>query len=182
MSEEPAEHGSDEEGELLPLPPALPGPPFTAEEATALLDEVVVMFDDPHAALEELLECDGQVFDDVEELLGGKLSQEEFAVLMPILIQVSFAFAPPGTLQPELDLDKMEAMLPGVLASRGREMIAASRQPHLLEAVLGCLQECNQGVPAEERLKGEKLALAEGVLRVVVDGFDAAMRAEGAAR
>ena len=176
----------DEDGPELALPPALPAKPFTAEEAELLLDEVMEIFPDPHAALEELLECGSEIFDDVEELLADRFTAAQFSLLLPILIQVSFAFAPPNTLQPELDLDEMEKSFPDLLSGDAKDvhkLIAESRQPHLLESVLTRLRDFNTNIaPKKERLNPAHFQIAQALMRVIVDAFDAALRQPSATR
>ncbi len=176
----------DEDGPELALPPALPAKPYTAEESEMLLDEVMEIFSDPHEALEELLECGSEIFDDVEELLADRFTADQFSLLLPILIQISFAFAPPNTLQPELDLDVMEKSFLDLLNGDAKDvhkLIAESKQPHLLESALARLRDFNTNIaPKKERLNPALFQIAQALLRVVVDAFDAALRQPGAAR
>lgn len=176
----------DEDGPELALPPALPARPFSAEESELLLDEVMEIFSDPHAALEALLECGSEIFDDVEELLANRFTADHFSLLLPILIQISFAFAPPDTLQPELDLDAMEKCFPDLLNGDAKDvhkLIAESKQPHLLESVLTRFSEFNTNVaPKKDRLNPALFQIAQALLRVVVDAFDTALRQPGATR
>ena len=176
----------DENGPELALPPALPAKPFSAEESELLLDEVMETFSDPHEALEELLECGSEIFDDVEELLTDRFTAGQFSLLLPILIQISFAFAPPDTLQPELDLDAMEKSFLDLLngdANDVHKLIADSKQPHLLETACSRLQEFNTNVaPKKDRLNPALFQIAQALLRVVVDAFDTALRQPGATR
>lgn len=186
MENDPPIYVPDENGPELPLPPTLPNKPFTFEECTALLDEVTEHFPNPHDALEELMACGSSLFEDVEELLDGRLSGEQFTILMPILIQVAFVFAHPGTLQPELNLDTMEEAFEDLMEERSvsnDDLIADSKQPHLLNVALRTLAEFNSNTPkGQQRLSGREMQIVSILLRVVIDEFDAAMRVEGAAR
>lgn len=175
----------DENSPELPLPPSLPAKPFTFEEAITLLDEVTDNFPNPHDALEELMTCGSSMFEDVEELVEGRLSGDHFAILVPILIQLAFVFAPPGTLQPELNLDSMEDALDDLQEENPDEesLISGSRQPHVLKAVLKTMTEFNAAIPKNQpKLKKQELQFISLLLRVITDEFDAALRIEGATR
>lgn len=184
--EESVVYVPDENGPELPLPPTLPAKPFTHSEVMELMDEVTDHFPNPHDALEELMSCGSSMFEDVEELLEGHLSAEKFTVLMPILIQIAFVFAHPGTLQPELDLDAMEEALEEFLDDGPGDadaLISNSKQPELLKLSLQTLQEFNQQTPkGQEKLSSKDMAIVQLLLRVVIDEFDSALRKEGAAR
>jgi hypothetical protein len=171
----------------LPLPLALPNQPFTEQECMLLLDEVAENFPNPHDALEELMECGSSLFEDVEELMEDYLSEEQFTILVPLLIQIAFVFAPPGTLQPELNLDTMEAALEDLLEDRAQqdeaEVVTECRQPALLKLGLQTLAEFNTHAPKGMiRLQAREMGIVTLLLRVVIDEFDAALRVPGAAR
>lgn len=171
----------DENGEELPLPLELPSKPFSEQECMMLLDEVADNFPNPHDALEELMACGSSMFDDVEELLEGFLTGDQFTILVPILIQIAFAFAPPGTLQPELNLDLMEEAMEEFMDDGAQQDEAAiiqyCRQPHLLKLALKTLVEFNANTPKKmRRLAANEMSIITLLLRVVIDEFDAAMR------
>jgi hypothetical protein len=175
----------DENGPELPLPPQLPIQPFHEQECIALLDEIADNFPNPHDALEELMECGSSMFEDVEELLDGFLGGDQFTVLMPLLIQIAFVFAPPGTLQPELNLDIMEDAMEELLDddASDADLLANCRQPGLMKLCLQTLNEFNTNAPRNMRkLQPREMAIATVLLRVVIDEFDSAMRLPGAAR
>lgn len=177
---------SDDEGPELPLPPALSAQPISEEHALLLLDEVADRFPNPHDALEELLSCGSTLFDDVVELVEGKLSEQQFTIIVPILIELAFAFAPPGTLQPELNLDTMEEAFKRLLDEDeidNAALIHGSKQPHLLRTVINVLTEINSQLPRNTaRLENQDLYFAKAIFRVVADEFDTAMRLEGGTR
>lgn len=170
----------DEDGPELPLPPALSPQPISQELATLLLDEVAERFPNPHDALEELLACGSTLFDDVIELVEEKLGEPQFAIIVPVLIELAFAFAPPGTLQPELNLDTMEDALEELLDDGEIDpasLIHGSKQPHLLRAAIDILTEINSQIPrTATRLNSAELCFATVLLRVVSDEFDTALR------
>jgi hypothetical protein len=187
MSQEEETYIPDENGPELPLPLPLPTKPFTEAECMLLLDEVADNYPNPHDALEELMECGSSLFEDVEELLEGFLSEEQFTILVPLLIQIAFVFAPPGTLQPELNLDTMEDAMEELMEERGEqdsdELMAQCRQPALLKLGLQTVAEFNAHAPKSmRRLQAKEMNIVTLLLRVVIDEFDVAMRLPGATR
>lgn len=185
MSQEETLYVPDENGPELPLPPSLPLKPFSDAECMELLDEVAENYPNPHDALEELMECGSSLFEDVEELLEGFLTEEQFTILVPLLIQIAFVFAPPGTLQPELNLDTMEDAMEDLLEDEhdDADLIEKCRQPALMKLGIQTLSEFNANAPKSmKRLQAREMHIVSVLLRVVIDEFDAALRLPGAAR
>ncbi len=186
MSQEEEIYVPDENGPELSLPLPLPAKAFSEADCMLLLDEVADNYPNPHDALEELMECGSSLFEDVEELLEGFLTEEQFTILVPLLIQIAFVFAPPGTLQPELNLDTMEDALEELMEDREHdqnELVAQCRQPALMKLGLQTVAEFNTHAPKSmRRLQAKEMGIVTLLLRVVIDAFDVAMRLPGATR
>jgi hypothetical protein len=177
----------DENGPELPLPPSLMPQPLNEQQCMELLDEVAENFPNPHDALEELMECGSTLFEDVEELVENYLSEDQFTILVPLLIQIAFAFAPPGTLQPQLNLDSMEDAMEDLTEDQTdrdpQEIVTECRQPALLKLALQTVREFNTHLrKGPSRLQAREMGIVTLLLRVVIDEFDAAMRLPGVTR
>ncbi len=174
----------EEDGEWsdLPLPPSLPKEPFGKEEARRRIDLGITEFETAAEALVELDAAGCTLIEEIEATLGDMALDKEFTVLLPYLIRIAFAFAPPGTLQPVVDPERLVAGIKAgsMAASNSNSDMALffedSTQPEMALIVgTEILHFCSQG-PDDIRLPAAAQLIVIIILRAAIDEMDASVR------
>lgn len=92
-----------------PPAPPLPAEPLSPEESQRRVVAAMDAFETAAAALDELAVSGATVLEDLSEIIGDLLTEEEFGFLIPLLLPAWFGLVPVGTAAPELDYDRLEA-------------------------------------------------------------------------
>jgi hypothetical protein len=186
---EPMEEPAGEEAFPEPLspPPPLPPQPLTLEEVSVRLRQAMAPFATAAEAMAELEAQGATWLDDLYELTEGRLSEEQFSVLVPLLLQVWFAFVPPGCTAPDLGLedlisagDDVAADLQQTLEPGGPSVMDVlfdrCRQPMLAQAAAGELLNLQAQLPKKQRFNQDEKLSALVTLRTAIDALDRALR------
>jgi hypothetical protein len=175
---EPVDQGREDEAEFAdetdrPPPPPLPERPLTLQEAQQRLDDAIADFDTAQEALDELEACGSTLVEDLAELTDELLTDKEFSFLVPFVVQLAFALAPPGTRQPPLDLQRLELGVRRELQSTCARLEIGARQS--LESFFGdspqpfLVQVCSVGLfSAAEEARGRVRPEAQLVMVLIL--------------
>jgi hypothetical protein len=168
-------------------PPPLPDVPLDLEEAIERLHDRLQLFDTAAEAEEELLASGATILDDAEELTLDLLTEEDFCIAIPFLLQAWFALVPPGCRAPEINFANLEK----TFASNLRQIEACTRagtpkklesfflsgsQPGLMLALMGGFLEAAQTVPKEFRPAPVTQPVILALLKSVLEELNEALR------
>ncbi len=177
----------DEPDDGRTAPDPLPEEPFDFDEAAERLKAALDEFDTAQEALDELQLSGSTLMTDVSELTGDLLSEHEFSYLVVFLIHAWFALIQPGFRAPQLRLPVMRDALEreiDLLYKNGipdrmdvlSAIVSDSRQPALLQLLLGHLFEGVKNAPKKIRPSIESQPAMIAVLKVVTNELDHALR------
>ena len=168
--------------------PPLPARAFTKEEAIERLLKGLREFETVEDAADAMEEAGGFLIEDVWEVVGNLLTEDEHAFLESYLNQVWFAFVPPGCYGPDLEpkelheafgkqLRLLEAAAGDALETSGRFLLEHGPQPALVQALAGQLLTHRAEFSKDYKLRQESATLMVVVLRAVIELLDAKCRA-----
>lgn len=188
MEEEDSEDDAfAEDGPPLSEPPRLVGAPWTFEEAKDRLRDGVECFATAAAALEALQETQSTLIEDAIEVLDENLDEAGSAILATLMLQVAFAFCPPGTRQPEVNLEILtdafqqelrklaqaaQALAPNPVA----QQLEDSAQPNFVKLLALNLFASREELPKKQRPRVESMIPLLLFLKCVVDLYDESLR------
>lgn len=182
-----------DEHEALPMDPSLPpaprltNRPFTHDEVQERLRAAFKTAESAAEMLDDLCDDGCTLIDDVKEVTGRLLDDQSAILLIPLLAQVWFSFAPPGTRGPNLPrailrdaiqremvslLDMLKLKTPAALD----QYMESGPQPALAKSVMGLAMHAAELMPKRQRPSPEKLAVLGAVLRAVIAELDRAHR------
>ena len=169
-----------------PLPKfgPLPAEPLTIEQAMERMDAVAV-FTDMMDAVMALGPVGRRMMDGMHLLTSGSLTESEFTVLMPLILQAWFALVPPGS-APDLRYGAMTAAFRLELElieqrrlgseSQASDMLSDARQPAILQILIGGVIHTAQEQPEDMRPRLDSLAIYVAALKTLVNELDFALR------
>jgi len=172
--------------ELPPAPP-LPNRPFTFDEVNRRMRAAFEPFEMAADALRQM-ETDGcTLIDDVDEVTVDLVDDDSFPLLIPLLANIWFTFAPLGTRGPNLTradlrdaiqreslslLDALKSKTPAALD----RYIGSGPQPNLSKAIMGLVLSSAEVMPKTQRPSPEMQGVLSAVLRAVIAELDRAHR------
>ncbi|MBI4626914.1 MAG: hypothetical protein HY736_27290 [Verrucomicrobia bacterium] len=169
-----------------PLPDfgPLPAEPLTIEQAMERMDAVAV-FTDMMDAVMALGPAGRRMMDGMHLLTSGSLTENEFTVLMPLIMQAWFALVPPGsapdlrygamTVAFRVELERIENSRLGVDGETG-DYFRDSRQPAILKVLVGGVIHIAEVEPEETRPRLDSFAIYVAALKTLVNELDFAVR------
>ena len=173
----------------LPPAPRLPNRPFTFDEVQDRTRAAFDLFEFAADAL-DTLEANGcTIIDDVGAVTEELVDDDAFSLLVPMLANVWFVFAPHGTRGPNLPrtvlrdaiqrevlalLDMLKLKTPSVLD----KYLDSGPQPALAKSVMGMIVQGAKTLPKKLRPAMEKQSVLGAVLRAVIAELDRAHRHE----
>lgn len=174
----------------LPCAPRLPKRPFTFDEVQDRTRAAFDLFEFAADALDRL-EADGcTLIADVGAVTGELVDDNAYGLLVPMLANVWFVFAPPGTRGPNLSrtvlrdaiqreslrlLDMLKLKSPAAL----EDYLESGPQPALAKSIIGMILHGAETLPKKQRPAPEKQAVLGAVLRGVIAELDRAHRGLG---
>ena len=172
----------------LPDPPALPGRPWTKQEAADAMERTLKTFSPVSDAAGYFSDLQYPLFPDLDDLLGEALEDQEITCLFQSASWVVLCFAPRGTRPPEFSFEDLEDKLKRHVAEVAgwsesdfdtgfSRWLERSRQPELLTMVLALTLSWLEKAPRELRARDGAKALIIAALGAVVDALDEAARA-----
>jgi hypothetical protein len=187
LPEQPVHGGSSGVDLNRPSPPPLPDRPFEMDEAIDRLQEGLDLFKTAAEAEKELAASGATILEDAGQLVMEHLTEEEFCITIPSLLQAWFAFVPRGCLAPQIDFDDFESIFESNLRQIENCVGAASSkklesffvrgvQPGLMLALVGGFLEAANTAPKAVRpsLAAHPVILA--LLKSVVEILDKTLR------
>ncbi|HRT08941.1 MAG TPA: hypothetical protein P5233_11195 [Candidatus Paceibacterota bacterium] len=171
----------------LSQPPALPDRAWNAEEAAKLMAKAMATFPSFGGLAAYLQRLDYPLLADLADLFKGTLEAPAMAILFQLASWVLLCFAPEGTrpapVEAELLLDRLKGHLEMLSASANAQppggyeaWVQKSRQPALLQLVLGLLIELGAQQPQKQQVPASQRALLLAAVAAVVDAMDIAAR------
>ena len=178
----------DDADDLEPWPP-LPPEPFTMAEAVERLLIGLRDFDSLTDAIEAMEEAGGFLIEDVRDVVGTLLTAEEHDFLEGYLVQVWFAFVPPGCFGPDMEpreihealgrqLSALEAAAGAGREASGRFLLEQGPQPQLVQALAGQLFEHRKEYTGSHKLQNDTAPLMLAILKTVIELLDSKCRAD----
>jgi hypothetical protein len=169
--------------------PDLPSQPFSAAEAVARLEVGLTEFDSFAEAGDAMEAAGGFVIADVHQVVGDLLNDDGYAFLAPYLVQVWFAFVPPGCFGPEIEpreiheafgrqLSALERAAEAGPEASSRFLLENGPQPPMVQALAGALNSQRKKFPDAAKLQEDTFPLMLIILRSVIEVLDAKCREE----
>jgi hypothetical protein len=174
-------------GPGLPPAPVLPAEPLDMEEADRRLDAGMAPFETAADAFASLEACGVTILDDVDELMGDRLDENEYAVAITFILQAVLALVPPGHHGPPTSFESLErgyitnlgSMLERMRIKRPEEVMSfltAGPQPHLMLALTGRIMKIYASGPKAFRPRPETQFVILALVKAVVEELDRALR------
>ena len=171
----------------LPPPPPLPSQPWTDQEARELFGNALAASSTLADAVDYLKEMDYPLLDDLREVVGDMIEEDEHRILAGVVALLVASFAPRGTSPPNIWPDDLQkgfkraiSTLTAVPAERlpqeFMDWLKGCRQPQLVLTAVGLLQEIKRVAPAGPSVQSAHAITMYVVLRVVTDELDRAMQ------
>lgn len=170
-----------------PPAPVLTGPPLDLDEALDRLQGVMDSLDSAGAGLDELDRSGSTLMDNVDQLTGDWLSDNEFNFFVTFALQSWFALVPRGVRAPVLRLPVMQANVAegerllragGPDAANAPEHLCGGcRQPALLQALMTGIMAGAKKMPPKMRPSPQGVVGMLLALRALLDELDHALRA-----
>lgn len=168
-----------------PDPGPLPLAPLTFEMSLVRLQAALDAFEMAADGLGALDHEAPTLIDDIADLTADWVSDDEFSLMVPFLLQTWFALVPRGR-RPVLRLDVMAAALASdseLLSERGRpglialeQLLGRCRQPHFFQALVEGVMEAAQHAPKSMQPSPEATIGIVLALKAVIDELDFALR------
>ncbi len=190
LTDGPARHKSAPvDKDDLTDPPPLPSQPFSTNEAEGRLGIAFRHFKSSEEAIRAMDDAGGLLLGDAEEMLGEVTTPEDRTMIVMSMLQVWFAFVPPGCRGPFTDdddlLEAFEKNLLG-LTNHGREsspeelqrLMESGPQPNLVKLACLNLFELAESLPKKKRPNHGSLAGMAAFIKAAIDTLDAATRKE----
>lgn len=176
----------------LPPAPALPLQAFSVEEADERLAIAGSTFNEFSEALDSLARSGSTVLEDASELCVKFLNEKDFVPSIPLLVNVWFAFVPPGHAAPRVSFDQWADAFRGEVAAmerlvRGQDPenffrhLLSGPQPALSQMVCMAIMEEQSSLPKEVRPRIESQPLRMALVRSLITVLDRALRPSGTA-
>jgi len=169
--------------------PVLPARPFTKEEAIERLLKGLQEFETVEDAADAMEEAGGFLIEDVREVVGSLLTEDEHEFLEGYLNEVWFVFVPPDCYGPDLGPEELHEafgnqlrLLENALRDQpeksGLFLLENGPQPALVQALAGQLVAQRAEFAKSHQLQKESGALMLIILRAVIELLDAKCRGE----
>ena len=162
----------------------LPDEPLTIEQATERM-AAAGKFKEILDAVVGLGPAGRRMMDGMRVLTAGSLTETEFTVLMPLLLQTWFAFVRPGS-APDLRYGTMTAhfrtelgRIEGNRSGEGSDdgnFFRDARQPAILQILVGVVINIAKVEPEETRPRLDSFAIYVAALKTLVNELDFAVR------
>jgi hypothetical protein len=169
-----------------PPAPPLPAEPLEVEAAIRRLHNAMDCFSTTAEAEAELAASGATILDDAEELTLDCLSENDFCMAIPFLLQVWFALVPRGCRAPKINYEGLEKTFRSNLQQmtfciqdetpeKLESFFKSSPQPDLILALMGEFMETVHPAPKKFRpsLNSQPVILA--LLKSVMEQLDAAL-------
>jgi len=170
-----------------PPAPPLPREPLTADEAFERATTTIARFKSIEDAEDELLASGTTLLDDLEDLTMDLLSQADYSLALPFLLQTWFALIPFGCRAPEILYDHFAETLDanGIALEQAhqaktpakfKKLISQSPQPELLSMMVGTIMETAESGPPELQFSPAGKVVIISLIKTIIDEVDAALR------
>jgi len=172
---------------LRPPAPPLPPEPLTADEAFARTTATLARFKSIEEAEDELLASGSTLLDDLDVLTLDLLSESDFSLALPLILQTWFALVPFGCRAPEILYDHFAETLDanGIALAQAfqaptpaqfKALLSQSPQPELLSMMVGLiLGKPDPDIP-ELPFSPESKPVILALIKTIIDEVAAALR------
>ena len=172
---------------LRPPAPSLPREPLTAGEAFARTTATLTRFDSIEDAEDELLASGSTLLDDLEDLTLDSLSEADFSLALPFLLQTWFALVPFGCRAPEILYDHfaetlaangiaLEQALLAPTPGKFKALVSQSPQPELLSMIVGTIMGMTETGTPELPFSPEAKPVIIALVQTIIEEVTAALR------
>jgi len=172
----------------MPAPP-LPSQPLTFEEVCRRYQKAVEAFDTFKAAENELTASGSTLLDDADDLTLELISDDDFSVVIPLLVHTWFILVPIGCLAPELNYKAMEKAFESNLrqieirlrtgnAKQFESWLMSSPQPNVMLMLASTLMQSATSGSKEIRTSIDAQPIILVLLKTIVEELDAVLRSK----
>ncbi|KAB2661781.1 MAG: hypothetical protein DVB31_11995 [Verrucomicrobia bacterium] len=170
-----------------PAAPPLPAEPLTFAESQKRLNRAMETFRTPDRAEDDMDASGTAVLDDLNEVIGDLLDDDEFEQLLPIVISVWYGLVAPGSAAPEIDADRladvfdreydaMDQTLDGPTPRLIEDLALRSPQPDYGRMCAVYFAAAMDGFPRKRRPLPDAQLVMLAALFAVIERLDAALR------